>query len=169
MYESLVTTEVNPNGEPSFAYVVKKDRPQSCIAIVLYADWIFYLDPTALARGSVWIRKEIKTHREWGFDYAKDQFYQAVGYCSALALNDPLLQTQHKKVVYDKELAQILNQFPTKRAMDFIQVAQRRTQLFLTAEKRAVDMASEQIEVLKEKLAYATNNQRRRKKKRSQY
>lgn len=163
MYESVVITEVNPKGEPSFAYIVKKDRPQSNIIVALYAEWIFYLDPTALSRGSIWIRKEIKTHKEWGFDYTIDQFYQAVGYCSSLAINDPLLQTQRKKVVYDKDLSQILKSFPTKAAMDFAQVAQRRTYLFLNADKIVQEKADAEIEELKKKL-YGPKPKRRRKK-----
>ena len=158
MIPTIILTEVHESNQPWFALITKNDPPNPSAMVVKYVNYVFVIDPTAMSRGSLWIRSFERFYSQ-DSNASNEGFYTTLGQISIAPGNARYFKVARDKIIYPGELATLLARFPTDDASHFAKAAINRT-------KEQIFGTNQQITAREQKLIREMDAQQRAKSNR---
>lgn len=126
MVPTIILTEVRESNQPWFALITKNNPPNPSAMVVKYVNYVFVIDPTAMSRGSLWIRSFERFYSQ-DSNASNEGFFTTLGQISVAPGTARYFKVARDKIIYPGELATLLARFPIEDASYFAKGAMNRT------------------------------------------
>lgn len=162
MVNNIVITQTGAVNVPWYALITKDIKNYPSVMIVKFVNYVFLIDPSAMDRGSLWIREFERFYSKESI-LANDGFHAKIGeICAKTGLSHIFRPRPTNRVIYPAEMAALLPSFPTDEASAFAHTAILRTKDQIYGTNQEI---TEREKVLQRQIDELNQKKRKKKKK----